>query len=172
MLALKIAARMIARSIRYTLDHKVSSIMILLMVIVLIFSNSWRFSSPNVAQAAQNSSSISQKPGSAPSTTEQYFQGQATYDSTMIWGVLSDDLKARAEANGATRNDLQAQLDDAKATGRMVDQINYIGNYSMQDGKSMQFYVATVKQSPNDTAPNAIFYVFTLDTDGKILDIQ
>ncbi len=171
-MALKVAARMIARSVKYTLDHKVSSVLILLMVIVLIFSNAWRVTSPNAAQASQTNSVMTQNTGAAPATTEEYFQGQATYNSNMIWAVLSDDLKARAEANGATQSDLQAQLDDAKSTGRQVDQINYIGNYNMQDGKSMQFYVATVKQSPTDTAPNAIFYVFTLDTDGKILDIQ
>jgi hypothetical protein len=165
-------ARMIARSIKYTLDHKVSSVLILLMVIALIFTNAWRVSPPNAAQAAQNNVVAGKTAGAAPATTERYFQGQANYDSNMIWSVLSDDLKARAEANGSTQNDLQSQLDDAKAAGRQVDQINYIGNYDMQNGQSMQFYVATVSQSPTDPAPSPIFYVFTLDTDGKILDIQ
>ncbi len=165
MMALKVVARMIARSIKYTLDHKVSSVLILLLVIALIFVSTARFSTPNNAMA-------SQKIGVAPATTEQYFKGQSNYDSNMIWSVLSDDLKTRAAMSGATQDDLQAQLDDAKSSGRQVDQINYIGSYSMQDGKSMQFYVATVRRSGSDTSSDPIFYVFTLDTDGKILNIE
>lgn len=163
-MALRIVARMIARGIKHALDHKVSSALILLLVIALIFVSTARTSQPSGALASQTASV-------APISTENYFEGQSTFDSNLIWQSLSDELISRAEMNGATKDELQAQLDQAKELGRVVDTVSYIGGYNMEDGQSMQFYVAAVRSS-TDTPPDYIFYVFTLGLDGKIVSIE
>lgn len=164
-MALKVMARLISGGVKYTLNHKVSSALILLLAIALIFVSTAKFSEPTGAQA-------SQKASVAPQSTEQYFKGQANFDSRLIWESLSDDLISRAEASGATRNDLQQQLDQAKELGREVARVAYIGGYNTDDGNSMQFYVVSMRSSTSDEALDQIFYVFTLDPNGKILLIE
>lgn len=163
-MALKVIGRLIARGVKQIVNHKVSSTLILLLTITLIFVSTAKFSEPQGAQASPKMT--------PPASTEQYFKGQVNFDSNPIWESLSPELVRRAELSGATREDLQQQLDEARQMGRQVQEIAYIGGYGLNDGKSMQFYVVTVRNSESDTALDQIFYVFTLDQEGKILSIE
>ena len=164
-MALKIVSRLVSRGVKNIIDHKISTTLILVLVIALIFVSTAKFSEPQGASA-------SQKTSAAPASTEQYFKGQQNFDSGLIWDSLSPDLIQKAELSGVTKDDLQQQLDQAKDLGRQVEQIAYIGGYNLNDGKSMHFYVVTVRSSATDTAPDQVFYVFTLDNQGKILSIE
>lgn len=165
-MALKVIARLVARGIKHIIDHKASSTLIILLTIALIFVSTAKFSEPQGAQASQ----VSQ--AAAPATTEQYFKGQMNFNSAQIWETLSPELIRRAEASGATQQDLQDQLDRAREMGRRVKDVVYIGGYNLENGNSMQFYVVTVSDSATDDTVDQIFYVFTLDKDGKILSIE
>jgi hypothetical protein len=160
---------MIARGIKHTAEHKVSTALILLLVIALVIVSTARISIPSGASASQPE--VQPIVNAAPNSTEDYFRGQSTFDSALIWDSLSPELISRAEMSGASRDDLQMQLDQARELGRSVETISYIGAYNMDDGTSMQFYVATVRSS-DVMPPDHIFYVFTLDPDGKIESIE
>ncbi|MDA8187517.1 MAG: hypothetical protein M0T85_05190 [Dehalococcoidales bacterium] len=162
---LKVIARLIGRGVKQIADHKVSSALILLLLVALVFVSTARFSGPSGVQA-------SQKTGVAPTSTEQYFKGQTNFDSNLIWQSLSPSLIERAQMSGATVEALQEQLDEAKQLGRSYEDIAYIGGYNLNNGKTMQFYVVTVRRSPTDSNPDQIFYVFTLDESGKIMNIE
>ncbi|MBI2955307.1 MAG: hypothetical protein HYY30_13415 [Chloroflexi bacterium] len=152
-------------AVKQIIDHKISTAVILVLVIALIVVSTARFSEPSGASA-------SQKTGAAPSATEQYFKGQTDFDASLIWESLSDELIQRAELTGATQDDLQQQLDEARDLGREVENIVYIGGYNLDDGGSMQFYVVTVRGSESAMSSDQMFYVFTLDDTGKILSIE
>ncbi|MBI4319816.1 MAG: hypothetical protein HY675_15105 [Chloroflexi bacterium] len=163
-MGLKNAARLVLRGIEELWEHRLSTAIIMILLIALIFVSTVRFAEPSIAQA-------SVKTLSPPPATEQYFKGQATYDSTLIWESLSRELIGRAAQSGATIDDLQAQLDQSRGMGRTFDRIDYVGSYGLPDGRSMQFYVVSTRRSPVAEVDQT-FYVFTLDQTGKILSVE
>lgn len=165
MIILKAILRLVSRGVRQIAMHKVSSAIVALLLIALIFVSTAKVSEPGPAQAKA-------KNASQPIATENYFKGQQSFDSQLIWSSLSPELIGRAEMSGATINDLQQQLDSARELGRTLEQVSYIGGYDLRDGGSMQFYVATVKSGDSLEDVDEIFYVFTLDKDGKIVSIE
>ncbi len=167
MMGLKIAARLMVRVIGQLWEHKLSSAIIIILVIAMTFVGTARFSEPTSALATASSARMS-----PPQATEQYFQGQLRFDSGLIWDALSPELIGKAQTSGATLQDLQAQLDEAREVGRSITQVDYVGGHPMREGRTMQFYVAAVQRSATTADSEEIFYVFTLDHNGKIQSIE
>lgn len=154
------------RGARQVSMHKVSSAIVALLLLVLAFMISERLVAPDSVQASGRGANIQ------PTSTMSYFKGQQDFDSQLIWTSLSPELISQAEAAGATIDDLQDQLDEARELGRTLEQVAYIGGYDLRGGGSMQFYVATVKSTSLSEEVEEIFYVFTLDEEGKISKIE
>ncbi|MCL5961295.1 MAG: hypothetical protein M1358_18635 [Chloroflexi bacterium] len=165
MVVFKVLLRLIIRGGQQIASHKVSSAIVALLLIALVFVSTAKFSQPGAAQASVGS--VTQ-----PSATANYFMGQRNFDSSLIWSSLSTDLISQAEGSGATQQDLQDQLDQARELGRGLQGVSYIGGHALQNGGSMHFYVATVSTGGVSSEADEIFYVFTLDKDGKIEKIE
>lgn len=165
MIVVKVLLRMVARGAEQIYAHKVSSAIVALLVIALAFVSTAKFSEPGPAQA-------SFKAGAQPAATANYFKGQETFNSDLIWSGLSQELIDQAAIAGATKQDLQDQLDSARDSGRFLQEVSYIGGHELRKGGSMQFYVATIRSDGLSSEVDEIFYVFTLDNQGKIVSIE
>ncbi len=165
MMFFRILLRLVARGLQQLAAHPVSSAVVALLLIALAFVSMANFSEPGPAQATARTSG-------QPAATVSYFQGQKNFDSGLIWSALSPDLVNQAEQAGASQQDLQDQLNQARDLGRELQGVEYIGGHELQKGGSMQFYVATVRSGDISTDADEIFYVFTLDQNGKIVKIE
>ncbi len=114
---------------------------------------------------------------STPATTllppapavEHYLKAQASFNAQGMWEVLGDDFKQQLQVNNATPQQLQAQLDSAKQSGRRYSAATYVGGIPMSDSSSVYFYVLTV-DTPNGTTQ--VPYIYVVDRGGKIASIQ
>jgi hypothetical protein len=166
MTVIQTVLRLLRSGVREIYIHKISSATIALLLIALAFVGTDRFVVPDTAHVRGHSTN------DQPAATVNYFKGQQDFDSELIWSSLSPELISEAEAAGATVQDLQDQLDQARELGRTLEQVAYIGSYDLHDGGSMHFYVATVKSTVLSSDVEEIFYVFTLDQQGKITSIE
>ena len=100
----------------------------------------------------------------SPQAPVQFFKAQQAGDANTIWGLLSDSYK-----QGASLQQLQAQLDQAKPRMGVIKQISYVGGAKEQDGNGVYLYLLTMDQG-GQTAQ--VTYLFTLDPQGKIVKIE
>ncbi len=102
-------------------------------------------------------------------TVENYLKAQATYDARGMWESISDDLKMQLQAASGSPQQLQVELDSAKAQGRRYAGAVYIGGVPIQGGNRVYFYVLRV-ESPVGTSE--VPYIYVVGPDGKIESIQ
>lgn len=105
-------------------------------------------------------------------TVEQYLAGLREFDARKMWDAYGDEARQEIEQQGGTLAILQSRLDQAKAGGGRYEKFDRIGTYLLADGRAFCFYVATRRGFPNAPNPEQIFYVFTVDPQGKILEIK
>ncbi|MPZ13630.1 MAG: hypothetical protein GEU73_04270 [Chloroflexi bacterium] len=107
---------------------------------------------------------------SEPSATASYIRGHQTFDATLIWQAYSDRVVRDLQQRGASVDDFQVELEQARQQGNRVEQAQYVGGYSIPSG-SMHFYVVVqAGQSRGQIA--YVPYVFTLDAGGKIERVE
>src|SRR5262245_23139753 len=103
------------------------------------------------------------------SSVESFLQGQQTYNAELMWQAYSSDYQAAQLERGATKAVLQAQADSQRRRGLQYVRADYIGGVVLEDGRSMYFYTVDLAlEAQHGKFP----YVFTADTDGKIVEID
>ncbi len=100
---------------------------------------------------------------------ERYLQAQAAFDGKAMWNLIGDDMKNSLQANDATLQQLQQQLDSAKQQGRRYSGAIYVGGIPMDEGRNVYFYVLTVDTPAGSTQ---VPYIYVVGSDGKIVSIQ
>ncbi len=100
---------------------------------------------------------------------EHYLKAQSNFDATGMWDAISDDLKQQLARSNTTVQELQAQLDSARQSGRRYSQATYVGGATLEDGARAYFYVLTV-----DTTEGTMHvpYTYVVGSDEKIASIQ
>jgi len=106
---------------------------------------------------------------SAPASTENFLNAMASFNFDLLWGALSPELQSKMKQSGTSEEMLRQGMEEAKKDSTRVASVNYIGGYQPSDGNSLYFYVVG-KQT--DGQVDYVFYVFTLNVDGKILRIE
>lgn len=109
--------------------------------------------------------------GGPPSSTEQFLRGNRDYDADLVWRSFSEELRGRLLGRGESLEQLQQQLQAARARGTKVVESSYIGGKELPNGSSIQFYLVTYRPSAQ-ADPEYVPYVFTLDRGGKIAKVQ
>jgi hypothetical protein len=89
-----------------------------------------------------------------------------------MWGSLSDEAINAMKARGGSLDALQAGLDDAKRRGARYEDITMIGNYSLQNGGKYLFYVLSRRGFSGPDQLEQVYFVFTVNRDGKITRIE
>lgn len=122
--------------------------------------------SPTAASVGGAGSALTSVQGSLPSpqTPYTYFRAQEAGDANTMWSLLSDTLK-----QSGTEQQLQAQLDQVRPQLGAIKQITYIGGAKEQDGNGVYLYLLTLDQGGQS---NQVTYLFTLDTQGKIVKVE
>jgi hypothetical protein len=75
-------------------------------------------------------------------------------------------------SRGGSLDALQAGLDDAKKRGARYEDITMIGNYPLQDGRKYLFYVLSRRGFGQQDQLEQVYFIFTVNKDGKIARIE
>lgn len=108
---------------------------------------------------------------SAPAATEDYLKGNQQYNADLVWNSLDDVAQSRLRDQGGSLDDLQKQMEAARAQGIQLAEVSYIGGKAQPDGTSIQFYLIGIRQQQRSDLDYQS-YMFTLDRDGKIAKVQ
>ncbi len=147
-----------------------------LLVLVVAGGIGWNYASKSLHEQqvaatmsgeAVSTTATSQLPPSP--TVEHYLKAQATFDANGMWDSISDDLKQQLQASSASPQQLQAQLDSAKQSGRRYAGATYVGGVPMHGGSNVYFYVLMVD---TPTGSTEVPYIYVVGPDGKIASIQ
>lgn len=107
---------------------------------------------------------------SSTSAMERYLQGYTTYDASLIWDSLSRSAVEAIEARGGSVTSLQEQLNQARQAGIRYGQFTYVGGRPLASGESIHFYLVEVVGPAGEV--EQVPYIFTLDSEGKIVRVQ
>ena len=124
-------------------------------------------SAPTRARSTNDEPVTYQGSDNEPSSTSSYMRGLQGGDARLMWNAYSDRAARDLQRRGASPDNTQKQLDEARQNGDRIREVRYVASYPIPNG-SMHFYVLArgVGQARNDVA--YVPYVFTLDTQGKI----
>jgi hypothetical protein len=156
----------LVRGIRYCVLHPAALIVPLAIVVILVAAV---IAAPLYIGSVPGLASL--RTQSAPAATEDYLRGNQTYNADLVWNSLDSDAQSHLSQQGASRDDLQQQMDAAKQRGVQIAETSYIGSKALPDGTTTQFYLVGVRQQAGSNVDYQP-YMFTLDSDGKIAKVQ
>ena len=123
--------------------------------------------------AARVSVAVTNNSDNVPvASVENYLKGMSTFDANLVWSSFSDDAIRQMTSNGLTLQSLQQSLDDQKQQGTRYQEIAYIGKYPLRDGSQYLFYVVSASGVDGTNNLSQVFFVFTVNPDGKIAKIE
>lgn len=105
-----------------------------------------------------------------PTATASFLRAQQTYDASLLWTSLNENLVRELQQRGQSVEGEQLRLDRLRQAGSKMDSAKYIGGYSIPNGRSIHFYV--VQRSGGRGGVEYEPFVFTLDSSGKIERVQ
>jgi hypothetical protein len=101
----------------------------------------------------------------------QFLQSQREFDVDKMWDSFSPELQAAILDQGASKDDLAQQLESEQEAGQRYRSIEYVGGVNIENNWQMFFYAVEIASS--DPRRDGTFsYVFTVDSDGKIIRIS
>ncbi len=98
-----------------------------------------------------------------------FLRGQATFDADLMWEALSPELRTKLEAQAMNHETMAEQIERERRAGQRYHDYQYIGGLQIDNSRSMYFYVVEVSSSE---ASDMVSYVFTVDRNGKIINIE
>jgi hypothetical protein len=102
---------------------------------------------------------------------ENFLRGQQNFDGAQMWDSLSEAVKAQLLSRGDSKPTWETRAQMEKRSGQKYGNFQYIGGVGLPDGGSMYFYLVDV-ESPRPDRGGPTSYVFTVDADGKIVNIE
>lgn len=105
-------------------------------------------------------------------SVDSYIKGLTQFDARLMWSALSDDAITGMETRGGSLEALQSGLDEAKRRGARYEDITMIGHYPLSDGRQYLFYVLSRRGFSGPDQLEQVYFVFTVNRDGKISRIE
>lgn len=105
-------------------------------------------------------------------SVNSYIKGLTEFDARLMWNSLADDAINAMRARGGSLEALQSGLDDAKRRGARYEDITMIGTYPLQGGGKYLFYVLSRRGFSGTEQLEQVYFVFTVNPDGKITRIE
>ena len=121
-------------------------------------------------QTVRSTLGSNQQPPAA--SVDSYLSGLTTFDADQMWNSFSGEYLAGMENRGGSKDLLQQNLDEAQRRGATYDEINYIGSFNLNNGYQYFFYVVSRRGFSGPDQQEQIYYVFTVDPQGKIVAVQ
>ena len=105
-------------------------------------------------------------------SVNSYIKGLTEFDAKLMWAALDDDAINAMKSRGGSLEALQSGLDDAKRRGARYEDITMIGTYPLQGGGKYLFYVLSRRGFSGNEQLEQVYFVFTVNPDGKITRIE
>jgi len=102
---------------------------------------------------------------------EEYLDGMADFDAARMWGAYAEVVRAEMAARGRSVEELQRGLDQARRNGAAIASRRPLGTYPLRDGRRYVFYIVRRTGFPPNGGAEELYFVFTVDPSGKILNI-
>lgn len=102
---------------------------------------------------------------------DSYVQAMANFDAQGMWDAYASSAQAQMTSRGQTVQQLQSGLDQAKQAGARINDAEQIGNYPLRDGRRYVFYIVSRSGFPPDGGDEELYFIFTTDPSGHILDV-
>jgi hypothetical protein len=130
-----------------------------------------RAAGPSAAAGGVSASTRGPADARAVPSVDSYIKGLTQFDASLMWGSLSDEALQEMQARGGSLEALQQGLDDAKRSGARYEGVTMIGDYPLQDGQRYLFYVLARRGFAGPDLVDQVYFVFTVDQDGKIANV-
>lgn len=101
----------------------------------------------------------------------QYIAGMTQFDGQRMWDAYAEIARSGMAASGRSAAELQRGLDEARTRGARIESTQALGSYPLRDGRRFVFYIVRRSGFPPDGSSEELYFVFTVDPAGKILDI-
>jgi hypothetical protein len=102
---------------------------------------------------------------------EQYLAGMAEFDAQRMWGAYADAVREEMVARGRSVEELQRGLDQARQNGARIEGGRPLGTYPLRDGRRYVFYIVRRSGFPPTGGAEELYFIFTVDPTGKILNV-
>ena len=103
---------------------------------------------------------------------EQYLRGLAEYDAERMWLAFNDGARRTIESRGGSKADLQRRLEESRSRGQFFEKFHRQGVYLLPDGGAYVFYVAVRRERAPSASASEIYYIFTIDAEGRVAEIK
>lgn len=105
------------------------------------------------------------------SAVVSFLEGQAAYDADLMWESFSPALQDALINRGTSKEDLAAQAESERLAGQRYRKFEYIGGVPLDGEHRLYFYVVDI-DSPAPERNGRFSFIFTVDRDGKILNLK
>lgn len=102
---------------------------------------------------------------------EEYVAAMEAFDAERMWATYNDDVRRELSSRGRSAAELQRGIESARAAGAKIDAAIRIGNYPLRDGRRYVFYIIRRSGFPPDGGPEEVYFIFTVDPNGKLLSV-
>jgi hypothetical protein len=102
---------------------------------------------------------------------EAYLDGMTEFDAERMWDAYADVVRSDMTARGRSVAELQRGLDQARRNGAAIEGRHPLGTYPLRDGRRYVFYIVARSGFPPAGGAEELYFVFTVDPAGKILNI-
>jgi hypothetical protein len=103
---------------------------------------------------------------------DSYIAGLTQFDAKLMWGSLAEEAINAMKSRGGSVEALQSGLDDAKRRGARYEDITMVGGYPLQNGGRYLFYVLSRRGFSGTDQLEQVYFVFTVNREGKITRIE
>jgi hypothetical protein len=104
-------------------------------------------------------------------SVEEYVAGMTDFDAQRMWSAYADAVTTEMAARGRTVEELQRGLDQARQSGARIEDARALGTFPLRDGRRYVFYIVRRSGFPPNGGPEELYFIFTVDPSGKILNI-
>jgi hypothetical protein len=104
-------------------------------------------------------------------SVEEYLDAMGDFDAQRMWDAYADGVRNEMASRGMSADGLQSGLDQARRNGATIDGHRSLGSYPLRDGRRYVFYIVRRSGFPPDGAPEELYFIFTVDRSGKILNV-
>lgn len=102
---------------------------------------------------------------------ESYIAAMMAFDAQGMWAAYNEEARTQLAARGGSAEQLQQGLDQARGAGARYTGAVRIGNYPLRDGRRYVFYILSRTGFPPSGGDEEVYFIFTVDPDGRILNV-
>ena len=102
---------------------------------------------------------------------DEYLAGMADFDAGRMWDAYADAVQSEMTARGRSVEELQRGLDQARRNGARIEGHRSLGSYPLRDGRRFVFYIVRRSGFPPGGGAEELYFIFTVDPSGKILNV-